>query len=186
MIYWPPRQSWLDTIDNQGETHLVSLDTSKAFDPVQHKVLTKPSKLGLPSAFVTWTLGFLSVRAIFIPVGRSLSKPLFCNTSIHNSSDLSPPPSFCLPIDLHPLPPKIIPSLMTVFPIVLLTQTPISIAGVAFLVFLKSPWSCHNHGSFSAFKMFNLFGAPFVLPRLVFWPDWFAFHRICFPSRITH
>lgn len=68
---------WSVALNNHGETHLVSLDNSKAFDRVWHECLlaTLPT-FKSPSDLALWTLNFLVKRTISV---RSLCMPVFSN-----------------------------------------------------------------------------------------------------------
>lgn len=61
----------LVTLDNDGETHWVSHEISKALDRVWHEgLLTKLSTFGFPPLLVSWTSSFFQQADHFRPGGR--------------------------------------------------------------------------------------------------------------------
>ncbi|MBM6549304.1 reverse transcriptase family protein [Streptococcus dysgalactiae subsp. equisimilis] len=82
---------WFSAIDHHGESHLVSLDISKAFDRVWHDgLLAKLPTFGFSSNFTSWIRSFLSDRSISVRVDGVLSRALPVNSGVPQGSVLSP------------------------------------------------------------------------------------------------
>lgn len=82
---------WSSTLDSFGESRVISLDISKAFDRVWHKgLLSKLPMYGLHPSLITWIGNFLSGRTISVRVDGSLSNPLPISSGVPQGSVLSP------------------------------------------------------------------------------------------------
>ena len=65
-------------LESYGESRVISLDISQAFDRVWHKgLLAKLHIFGLQPTLITWIASFLSGRSIVIRVDGFLSKASF-------------------------------------------------------------------------------------------------------------
>ena len=82
---------WSSALESYGESRVISLDISKAFDRVWHKgLLAKLPMLGLHHTLITWISSFLSDRSIAIRVDGYLSKPHSINSGVPQGSVISP------------------------------------------------------------------------------------------------
>ena len=82
---------WSSAIDNHGESHMVALDISKAFDRVWHDgLLAKLPAFGFASPFISWTSSFLSDRTISVRVDGAISNVHQVNSGVPQGSVLSP------------------------------------------------------------------------------------------------
>ena len=67
--------AWSSALESYGESRVISLDISKAFDRVWHKgFLAKLPMFGLHHTLITWASSLLSDRSIAIRVDGYLSK----------------------------------------------------------------------------------------------------------------
>ena len=91
-------------LESCGESRVISLDISKAFDRVWHKgLLAKPPMFGLHHTLITWTSSFLSDRSIAIRIDGYLSKPHSNNSGVPRGSVFSPVLFILFINDLLPL-----------------------------------------------------------------------------------
>ena len=83
--------AWSSALESYGESRVISLDISKAFDRVWHKgLLAKLPMFGLHHTFFSWIFSFLSDRSIAIRVDVYLSKPHSINSGAPQGSVISP------------------------------------------------------------------------------------------------
>ena len=83
--------SWSSALESYGESRVISLYISKAFDRVWHKGLfAKLPMFGLHHSLIKWISSFLSGRAIAIRVNDYLSKPHSINSGVPQGSVISP------------------------------------------------------------------------------------------------
>lgn len=83
--------SWDKSIEFYGESQIVALDISKAFDQVWHAaLLNKLPSYGLPLKLCTWTTSFLSNRSISVVVDGHCSKLHQINAGVPQGSVLAP------------------------------------------------------------------------------------------------
>ena len=83
--------AWSSTLESYGESRVISLDISKAFDCVWHKgLLTKLPMFGLPHTLIKWISSFLSDRSIAIRVDGYLSKSHYINSGFPHGSAIYP------------------------------------------------------------------------------------------------
>ena len=83
--------TWSSALDSYGESRVISLDISKAFDLVWHKgLLVKPPMFGLHNNLIKWIASFLSNRSIAIRVGGFLSEPQSINSGVPQGSVILP------------------------------------------------------------------------------------------------
>ena len=83
--------AWSSALESYGESRVISLDISKAFDRVWHKgLLAKLPMFGLHHTLNTWISSFLSDRSIAIRVDGYLSKPHSINSGVPQGSVISP------------------------------------------------------------------------------------------------
>ncbi len=83
--------SWSSSLRCFGETFVVALDISKAFDRVWHKsLLSKLPSFGLYPSLCTFISCFLSGRSISAVVDGYCSKPTSINSGVPQGSVLSP------------------------------------------------------------------------------------------------
>ena len=65
---------WSSALESSGESRVISLDISKAFDRVWHKgLLAKLPMFGLHHTLINWICSFLSDRSIAVRVDGFLS-----------------------------------------------------------------------------------------------------------------
>lgn len=82
---------WSSAINNHGESHLVSLDISKAFDRVWHDgLLAKLPMYGFPPCFTSWIDSFLRERSIVVRIDGDQSRAYQVNSGVPQGSVLSP------------------------------------------------------------------------------------------------
>ena len=82
---------WSSALESYGESSVISLDVSKAFDHVWHKGFhAKLPMFGLHHALITWISSFLSDRSIAIRVDGYLSKPYSIISGVPQGSVISP------------------------------------------------------------------------------------------------
>ncbi|VEN56119.1 unnamed protein product [Callosobruchus maculatus] len=80
---------WNRAIENHGESRVVALDISKAFDRVWHEgLLVKLAAYGL--SVRQWLNSFLNDRSLFVVVKRCSSDVFSVNTGVPHGSVLSP------------------------------------------------------------------------------------------------
>ena len=83
--------AWSSALESYGESRVISLDISKAFDRVWHRgLLAKLPMFGLHHTLITWISSFLSDRSITIRVDGYLSKPHSINSGVPQGSVISP------------------------------------------------------------------------------------------------
>ena len=83
--------TWSSALESYGESRVISLDISKAFDRVWHKgLLAKLPMFGLHNSLLKWIASFLSTRSIAIGVDGFLSEPHSINSSVSQGSVISP------------------------------------------------------------------------------------------------
>ena len=86
--------AWSSALESYGESRVISLDISKAFDRFWHKgLLAKLPMFGLHHTLFTWISSFLSDGSFVIRVDGYLSKIHSINSI---SSIFGPLPSFAL------------------------------------------------------------------------------------------
>ena len=122
---------WSSALESCGESKVISLDISKAFDRVWHKdLLAKPPMFGLHHTPIKWIVGFLSDRSIAVRVDGLLSNLHSINAGVPQGSVISP-------------------VLFILFINDLLTSTSSSIHSFADDTFLSSPFSSNpnDHAS---------------------------------------
>ena len=78
-------------LDSFGETRVISLDISKAFDHVLHRgLLANLPMFGLHHILIKWISSFLSDRSIAIRVHCYLSNPHSINSGVPRGSVIFP------------------------------------------------------------------------------------------------
>ena len=83
--------SWYKSLELHGESQIVSLDISKAFDKVWHAaLLNKLPSYGLPVKLCTWIGSFLSGRRISVVVDGHSSDLYSINAGVPQGSVLAP------------------------------------------------------------------------------------------------
>ena len=83
--------AWSSALESYGESRVISLDISKAFDRVWHKgLLAKLPMFGLHHSLIKWISSFLSDRSIAIRVDGYLSNPHSINSGVPQGSVISP------------------------------------------------------------------------------------------------
>jgi hypothetical protein len=82
---------WSLTLDKSGESPVVALDISKAFDRVWHRcLLAKLVGAGVEHTLVTWIASFLDSRSIAVRVDGTISKTHNVLAGVPQGSVLSP------------------------------------------------------------------------------------------------
>ena len=82
---------WLRSLDEYGESRVVSLDISKAFDRVWHKgLLHKLPAYGICSAALHWLSSYLSDRKMSVVLEGTTSDKLSINADVPQGSILGP------------------------------------------------------------------------------------------------
>ena len=82
---------WSSALEYCGESRVISLDISKAFDRVWHKgLLTKLPMSGLNQTLINWIGSFLSDRSIAVRVDGFLSNLHSINAGVPQGSVISP------------------------------------------------------------------------------------------------
>ena len=80
----------LDCEDNIGVA-LLSLDYSKAFDTISHRILLrKLNNYGLPSEFIEWTASYLRDRHQSVRIGNCISEPILVRSGVPQGSIVGP------------------------------------------------------------------------------------------------
>ena len=83
--------AWSSALEFNGESRVISLDISKAFDRVWHKgLLANLSIFGLQQTLIKWISSFLSDWSIAIRVAGCLSNPPSINSDVPQDSVISP------------------------------------------------------------------------------------------------
>ena len=83
--------TWSSALESYGESRVISLDISKAFNRVWHKgLLAKLPMFGLHNNLIKWIASFLSNRSIAIRVDGFLSEPHSINSGVPQGSVISP------------------------------------------------------------------------------------------------
>ena len=83
--------AWSSALESYGESRVISLDISKAFDRVWHKgLLVKLPMFGFHPTLITWIASFLSARSIAITIYGFLSRPHSINSGVPEGSVISP------------------------------------------------------------------------------------------------
>ena len=86
-----PVHVWPSALESCGESRVISLDISKAFDRVwQKELLAKLPMFGLHHTLIKWIGSFLSDRSITIRVGGFLSNLHSINAGVPQGSVTSP------------------------------------------------------------------------------------------------
>ena len=82
---------WSSTLESSGESRVISLDISNAFDRIWHKgLLAKLPMFGLHHTLINWIGSFLSDRSIAVRVDGFLSKLHSINAGVPQGSVISP------------------------------------------------------------------------------------------------
>ena len=82
---------WSSALESSGESRVISLDTSKAFDRVWHKgLLAKLPMFGLHHTLINWIGSFLSDRSNAVRVDGFLSNLHSINAGVPQGSVISP------------------------------------------------------------------------------------------------
>ena len=82
---------WSSALESCGESRVISLESSKAFDRVWHKgLLTKLPMFGLHQTLINWIGSFLSDRSIAVRVDGFLSNLHSINACVPQGSVISP------------------------------------------------------------------------------------------------
>ena len=82
---------WASSLRDFGESFVVGLDISKAFDRVWHQgLISKLPSFGFPPSLCSLISSFLSDRSICVIVDGSTSPPFSINSSVPQDSVLSP------------------------------------------------------------------------------------------------
>ena len=82
---------WSSALEPCGESRMISLDISKAFDRVWHKgLLAKQTMFGLKKTLINWIGSFLSDRSIAARVDGFLSNLHSINDGVPQGSVISP------------------------------------------------------------------------------------------------
>jgi hypothetical protein len=82
---------WLRSLDEYGESSVVSLDISKAFDRVWHKgLLHKLPAYGICGAALQWLSSYLSERKISVVLEGATNDKLSINAGFPQGSILGP------------------------------------------------------------------------------------------------
>ena len=83
--------AWSSALESSGESRVISLDISKAFDRVWHKgLLAKLPMFGLHHTLINWIGSFLSDRSIAVRVDGFLSNLHSINAGVPQGSVISP------------------------------------------------------------------------------------------------
>ena len=83
--------AWCSALESYGDSRVISLDISKAFDRVWDKgLIAKLPMFDLHLTLITWIASFLSGRSIVIRVDGFLSKPHSINSGVPQGSAISP------------------------------------------------------------------------------------------------
>ena len=83
--------NWLSKMDNPGHyLRACFLDFSKAFDRIDHVVITKLINLGVHRSIIPWICSFLSNRRQRVNLGRSMSRWLPNNAGVPQGTKLGP------------------------------------------------------------------------------------------------
>ena len=83
--------AWSSALESYGESRVISLDISKAFDRIWHKgFLAKLPMFGLHHTLIKWISSFLSDRSIAITVDGYLSNSHSINSDGPQGSVISP------------------------------------------------------------------------------------------------
>ena len=81
---------WSSALESCGESRVISIDISKAFDRVWHKgLLAKLSMFGLHHILIKWIGSFLSDRSIAVRVDGFLSNLHSINAGVSQGSVIS-------------------------------------------------------------------------------------------------
>ena len=82
---------WSSALESSGESRVISLDISEAFDRVWHKcLLAKLPMFGLPHTLINWIGSFPSDRSIAVRVDGFLSNLHSINAGVPQGSVISP------------------------------------------------------------------------------------------------
>ena len=82
---------WSSALESCGESRVISLDISKAFDRVWHKgLLAKLPMFGLNQTLINWIGSFLSDRSVAVRVDGFLSNLHSINAGVPQDSVISP------------------------------------------------------------------------------------------------
>ena len=92
---------WSSALRDYGESFVVALDISKAFDRVWHKsLLSKLPSFGFPPSICSLLLNYLSDRSLSVVVDGSVSPPRSINSGVPQGCVLSPTLFLCFINDL--------------------------------------------------------------------------------------
>ena len=82
---------WHESLEGHGESLIVGLDISKAFDRVWHEsLLNKMSSFGLAPCLIKWFRSYLYNRSIRTVVDSTLSEPREINAGVPQGAVLAP------------------------------------------------------------------------------------------------
>ena len=82
--------TWYKALDRKQFVGVIFLDSSKAFNTVNHDLLAKLSQLGLSPSTVSWFRSYLTDRAQVTHVGNCFSCPGFPSSGVPQGSVLGP------------------------------------------------------------------------------------------------
>jgi hypothetical protein len=82
---------WSSALESFGESRVVALDISKAFDRVWHKgLIAKLPMFGIHPKLISWIADFLSCRSIAVRIDGAISNQLPINSGVPQGSVISP------------------------------------------------------------------------------------------------
>lgn len=81
----------INSIENGIQVDVLYTDFKKAFDKVNHSILTKKLfKMGFHSSILNWLNSYISERVLFVKVRKSESDPIYVKSGIPQGSHLGP------------------------------------------------------------------------------------------------
>ena len=84
-------QVWANAIEHHGESRVISLDISKAFDRVWHSgILVKLTSYGFAGHLHKWLTAYLSQRQLFVTIDDIKSSTKNINAGVPQGSVLGP------------------------------------------------------------------------------------------------
>ena len=84
-------EKWNHSLHQAGESKIVALDISKAFDRVWHEaLLSKMRAFGIDASLLQWIRSYLSNRSIQVVLDGFKSDIHFLNAGVPQGSVLSP------------------------------------------------------------------------------------------------